>query len=54
MRSRNGSGLRVKRYHAANIQVLDHDRLVFTNELSAEFMQAIAADIGNVSWILAT
>ena len=36
------------RHHAAHIQVLDHDRVVFANEISGQLLQTVATNIGNL------
>src|ERR1039458_7129620 len=44
----NRPGQGVVRHHAAHVQVLYRDHLVFTNETGAQFMQIIAANIRNL------
>ena len=44
----NSPGKRMVRHHAAHIQVLDCDRLVFTNQPGTQVMQEVAANIRNL------
>jgi hypothetical protein len=45
---RNRAGQGMVRHHAAHVQVLDDDHLVFTNEPSTELVQIVAADVRNL------
>jgi hypothetical protein len=40
-----GSSYLVVRHHAAYVQILDHNRVGFTNEISGQLMQSVAANV---------
>jgi len=44
---RDGSGQLVVLEHAAHVQILDYDRLVFADESSGEFMQVVGSLVGD-------